>query len=607
MALPAVNFPTLGWQVIDWIEAYLCHGPGDVQGDDIQIDDEIALFIAWAYRIWPKGHQRAGRRLVHRAILSRPKGRAKSEIAGALDCAEALGPVRFAGWDAAGEPVGAPVRYPFVRIMATEEDQAGNTYDNVTFMLTEGEAANEYAIDLGRTPETSTRIYIKEPGGGEIVPSSSGDASKDGGKESKATADETHLYILKKHRGMYRTVARNTGKRREAEPWMLDTTTAFAPGERSIAEVAAEKYAHMPVEEAVVKHGVLYDHRQGPEPKRFGDDRSLIKAMREAYGPAADWMDFPRIVNIIRDAEDPEEEAYRYYLNRPRAAASHWLVPTEIKAVIGEVGWKPNDPITLGFDGSENDDHTALKACNEAGDLFTIGVWTPNGDDLGWRDEVDEAVRWAFETFDVVRAYKDPAKWGGEVTRWAAAFGSPPVVEFWTGGRSEAKMAVATGALRTEVRLAALTVDPTPIRTPAITVAPNGTQIEDGIPLVQWHYENARTRKVRIRKEDDTETEDAILVRKERRGSPLKIDSVTSDILARRARDDAMKAGEFEDRRQQFGHASWSGGTGRTAVNRSDYVPCVSCGKPIHPNRHKESVPAPERGRCLKCRRSEGS
>jgi hypothetical protein len=27
-----VTFPTLGWTVIDWIENYLVHGPGDIQG-----------------------------------------------------------------------------------------------------------------------------------------------------------------------------------------------------------------------------------------------------------------------------------------------------------------------------------------------------------------------------------------------------------------------------------------------------------------------------------------------------------------------------------------------------------------------------------------------
>src|ERR1039458_8724095 len=221
MALPPVYFPTLGWGVLDWIAEYLCHGPGDVQGEPwspssstpgLEIDDSEALFICWLYRVWPQDHALAGRRLAHRAIYSRPKGSRKSEIAGALVCAEALGPVRCDGFDAAGDPVGVPVVHPFIRCLATEEEQAGNTYQNVAFMLSERRAADEYQFDIGRSIESSSRVFIQEPGGGEIRPSTSGDASKDGGLESAAVADETHIYVSRQLRAMYRTVARNTGR-----------------------------------------------------------------------------------------------------------------------------------------------------------------------------------------------------------------------------------------------------------------------------------------------------------------------------------------------------------------------------------------------------------
>lgn len=462
MALPPVTFPTLGWQVIDWLEAYLCNGPGDVQGDPLVIDDEEALFLCWAYRVWPQDHSLAGRRLVQRAVYSRPKGRRKSMFAGAIDCVEALGPVRCDGFDTRGEPVGVPVTYPFIRCLATEEEQSGNTYDNVVFMLTEGAAGDEYALDVGLT-----RTFIRERGGGEIVPSTSGSASKDGGKESHSTADETHLYVSPALRSMYRTVARNTGKRKIAEPWMLDTTTAWQPGEHSIAEQAADKYAQLPVEEAVTKRGVLYDHRQGDEPKRFGDDRSLIKAMRPGYGPAAEWTDFDRIVKIIRDAEDPESEAYRYFLNRPRRAASHWLGKEEIATALEDLDVEHGSMICAGFDGSENDDHTALMGCTEAGDVFTIGVWAPSGQGLGWRSDVTAAVDLLHETFTVQRFYGDPAWWIDELGKWAARHGT--VTEFWTGGRAETKMAVATGAWRTAIRHGAR-IDPTPLWTPPLRV-----------------------------------------------------------------------------------------------------------------------------------------
>jgi hypothetical protein len=542
MALPPVSFPTIGWQIVEWIEEYLVHGPGDVQGTAIEIDDEIALHICWLYRVWPQDHRHAGRRLAHRGVLSRPKGRSKSEIAGMLVCAEALGPVRCDGFDANGDPVGVPVTYPFIRCLATEEGQAGNTYDNVYYMLTEGDVVDQYAVDVGLS-----RTFIKEPGGGEIVPSSSGSASKDGGKESFTVADETHLYVSPELRRTYRTVARNTGKRKTAEPMMFDTTTMFAPGERSVAEQAFDRYSQLPTEEALVKHGVLFDHVQGEIPKRFGDNRSLIKAMRPGYGPAAEWTDFDRIVKIVREAEDPEDEAYRYFLNIPRKARSHWVAPDEIKAVLEEFDVEHGSKIAAGFDGSENDDHTALIGCTEAGDLFTIGLWTPTGADIGWRAEVNDAVDWMFAEFEVVRFYADPPWWQEEVGKWAARHLSPPVVEFWTN--VEGKMAVACGALRTAIRRPEgperIRINPAPLRTE--------DQQRDGKRLLQWHFENARTRKVKVKLEDDAE--EAYLIHKERKGSPLKIDGAVASVLARRARDDALKEGAFE--KPVYETASW--------------------------------------------------
>lgn len=532
MPLPPVNFPTLGWQVADWIEAYLCHGPGDVQGDVVRLSDERVLFLCWAYRLHDRDNKAAGRRVIHHAVLSRAKGWAKSEFAGMICCAEALGPVRFDGWDANGDPVGAPVVYPYVRCMATEEEQSGNTYDNVKYMLEEGEAANIYPVDTGLT-----RTYLKGPGGGEIVPSTSGNASKDGGKESFDVADETHLYVTDNLRGMYRTVARNTGKRTGAEPWMLDTTTAWQPGERSIAEMTFEKHGELSVEEAVLKRGVLIDHLQGPEPKRFGDDRSLAKAMREAYGDESDRMDYGRMIRIVRDSEDPEGEGYRYFLNRPRSAISQWLQPEEIKAVLAEFKVPDGAMVTLGFDGSETDDHTALMGCTQDGDIFTIGIWRPQPEDLGWRDEVDAAVEWAFSTFDVKLMYGDPPYFIDYMARWAGKYGRTKVVEFWTN--ADAKMAVATGAMRTAIRKETCRIDPTPMRTEEV--------VENGRSLLQWHFENARTRKVRIKLED--KAEEAWVVRKERPGSPLKIDSVTSAVLARAAADAVTKLDGWKAKR----------------------------------------------------------
>jgi hypothetical protein len=83
---------TLGPQVVSWVEANLVHGPGDVQGQRLELDDERVRFLLGCYEI-----DEPGRRVVRRAVFMRPKGRAKTELAAAVAFAEALGPVRFAG------------------------------------------------------------------------------------------------------------------------------------------------------------------------------------------------------------------------------------------------------------------------------------------------------------------------------------------------------------------------------------------------------------------------------------------------------------------------------------------------------------------------------
>ena len=40
---------SLGYEVIDWIEEYGCHGPGDIQGEPIELDDEMREQIGRAH------------------------------------------------------------------------------------------------------------------------------------------------------------------------------------------------------------------------------------------------------------------------------------------------------------------------------------------------------------------------------------------------------------------------------------------------------------------------------------------------------------------------------------------------------------------------------
>ncbi|MFM6967957.1 MAG: hypothetical protein ACKOWN_03370 [Microbacteriaceae bacterium] len=493
-----MDFPTLGFVVCDWIEAFLVHGPGDVEGEPIVLDEEFTRFICHCYRL-----DELGRRVRKRAVLSRPKGRAKSELAGMLSCVELLGPVRFDGWESDGVPRGRPVRSPFIRNLATEETQVGNTYDNVRAMLThlKSTGGGEFSgLDVGLT----RTLWNKSDG--EIRPSSAGAASKDGGRETFAVADEIHLYVLPELKQMHRTVMRNLAKRKAAEPWMLDTTTMYALGELSVAETTMDK----------PPASILIDHREAPEVDDIYDrsaDPKILAALADVYGPAAEWMDLPRLLEEMRDPEETEGNARRYFLNQRHELGGAFVNPDDWAAMAdATVTETDRDFVVLGFDGSTADDATALVACRISdGHMWALGIWQPAQGDTVDRVAVDEAVRQAFARFDVWRMHADPPHWQDYLDRWSGDIGDDRIVEFWTNSRS--KMGRALERFQTACRERSFT--------------------HDGDSTMAAHIRAARARTVNGH----------LQVGKEHRRSPHKIDATVAAVLAWEARALAVAAG----------------------------------------------------------------
>jgi hypothetical protein len=507
---------SLGYGVIDWLEAKACHGPGDVLGDPLSFDDEVFDFIVDCYEIDPV----TGRRKRSKVVYSAPKGRAKSETAGLVGVAEALGPVRFDGWDANGQPIGRPVRSPFIRALATEEKQSGNTFQNMAFVMGEWGQDNHPDIYGGVKGigdyRSATNIYL--PDGGECRSSSSGAVSKDGGKETFLVPDEAHLYVLPELRQMYATAMRNLGKRKAADPWALITTTACRLGEQSIWEVIEKQWR-----KGELGPEWLIHHREAKGKIDLHDEHQTLRQLREVYGPAMDpetgWMEPERVYRDMMDATicPDEQTAVRYFLNRSMAGSDAWLASDiyERQMLTGVVV-APGSDITLGFDGSLNDDSTVLRGCRMSdGFLFTLGIWEkPDGAaGVGWevpRAEVLDKVRWAYKTYNVIRGYFDPHEWRSDIDTLADEF--PERVIAWATSR-DVQMAGALDRLAADLR--------------------NGTARHDDDRRIANHYRNAYIRhRGQLR-----------LVRKEYPNSPRKIDGVVTDALAYQARADALADG----------------------------------------------------------------
>jgi phage terminase large subunit-like protein len=340
---------TLGPLVVAWIEDNLCHGPGDVQGQAVELDDERVRFILNAYALDDQG-----RRLVRRAVLSRSKGWGKSEFAAMLVCAEALGPVRFAGWDHDGKPLGAPVQAPYIPVVATEEGQAGHIYQAVEFMLREGAISRTPGLDIGLT-----RTFL--PGGGKIQPVTAKASSKEGGRESFAAFDESHLFILPELHHLHETIRRNLAKRKTAQPWSLEVSTMYSPGEDSVAE-QSHAYAQAIAAGKINDPSFLFDHRSGPAEFDFGDDEQLRAALVDAYGEASAWMDVERLLAEARDPMTDESDFMRYFVNVPTKREGGMFVKSSVWNGLTEQGLEipAEASVCLGADGSRTFDTTVV-------------------------------------------------------------------------------------------------------------------------------------------------------------------------------------------------------------------------------------------------------
>lgn len=536
---------SLGWLATWWIETFCVHGPGAVIGQPVRLMDEYTGFIVDCYALDSRG-----RRLYDSAFFSRPKGCNKSGLAADLVMFEAFGPARFAGFAvggetyefmgrtytyAPGEPMGKPVVSPDVRILATEEEQAGNVYAAVYLNLTEETAPLfRYAQAYGLTVN---KKGVLMPSGGSVRPSTSGSASKDGGNETFAVFDETHLYVKPELREMFSTLVRNLEKRRGSTgTWYLETTTMYRPGQDSIAEQTYNA-ADLIEEGRLLVNRQLFDHRWGEikslrdpivpstEESRRWHIENLQHAFREAYGDALEWNDLESLVNGVFNPMRKESDTRRYFLNALTSSTDAWVpveswsarnIITLIKSgeAQGFLAPAAGDMITLGFDGARSNDATALVACRVSDHhLFPLLIREqPDGPEgENWtvdREEFDAEVRRAFARYTVVGFYADPPYWLELVNAWERDFGDELLVHasgsesirYWT--KHTTRIAMSLELLQTAIA--------------------DGTMTHAGHKAMTRHFLNARVWR---RTGGD-------VIGKETKNSVRKIDAAMAGTLA---------------------------------------------------------------------------
>ncbi len=503
------EFPTLGFQVIDWIEAHCVIPDGADMGRPFILTDEQYRFVLQHYRLHPDARHDRKRPsagfVFRRSMLVRPQKWGKGPLSAALICAEAAGPVLFDGWDADGEPVGRPWPTPWIQIAASSEDQTANVYRALLPMIQQGPLTSVI-------PDTGlTRINL--PGGGFIEPVTAEGRSRLGQRITFAVHDEPHSWL--KSNGGWQLA--DTQRRNLAGMGgrSVATTNAWDPAENSDAQRTFE----------AAGPDVLVDY-PNPPTGSFRNKRERAKVLRFVYGDSSvdrgGWVDLDRIEAEVEELAGKGDlaQAERFYGNRVVATSDAYFDAELWEAAADPQQVPDGAMVALGFDGSMYDDWTAIRARWIDGEALygftptfaddTATVWNPA--DFGGeipRGEVQAAVAELFERYQVVRFYLDPELWQSEIDDWAARYG-PKVVVQWPTYRTR-QMAAALERLKTDVAAGNLT--------------------HDADPAMLTHVRNAR----RVRRSG------GIVIGKP--NDHQKIDLAMADALAHEAACDARTAG----------------------------------------------------------------
>ncbi|MEE1835752.1 hypothetical protein [Streptomyces sp. SP17KL33] len=379
-------------------------------------------------------------------IMSQKSG--KGPFAAAIVLAEAAGPTVFAGfaagdevyrchdWDCPcgwvyrygqGEPMGVPQPTPLIQLLATSEDQVANVYRPLTAMVRHG-----HLSALMKPLEGFIRVGAE--GRIDVVTSSA--QSRLGNPITFAIQDETGTYnatnkMIKVAETMRRGLAGMSGR-------SMETTNAYDPSEGSTAQRTHEGSA-----EDVYRY-----FPQAPPTLSYRNKVERRRIHKVVYG------DCPHIDLDAIEAEAAEllesdpAQAERFFGNRLVAGDGAWVETSQwVSRVSDREIPAPSEykllkvPIVLGFDGSDSDDWTGIRA--ETMDGFqwtpTYGpskrptVWNPA--DWGGqvpRLEVDAAVSELFAKYDVKLMYCDPPYWETEVDQWAERYGERRVIRWYT-------------------------------------------------------------------------------------------------------------------------------------------------------------------------------
>jgi hypothetical protein len=532
-----VNFPTL-WVAADWIERHCVIPDGENSGEPLQLQDWQLWSFMNHYRVRPDAtpDQRGTAFTNRRSQVIGPQKAGKSPFQAAHVCVEAVGPVLFAGWATTGRetykcsdhgcPCGWVYRYekgdpmgrlwptPLIQITATSEDQAGNIYDALRPMIVNG-PLSDVITKVGEE-------FIRLPNGGRIDVVTSSATSRLGQRVTFVPQDETGIWTAQN--GMIKVATTQRRGLAGMAGRSVEITNPWDPAEQSVAQQSWESQ----------RPDIFKFWRQPPAALSYRNkkDRAQIHAYVYRGSP---WVDLDAIeAEAAELLEKDPAQAERFFGNRVVAGAGSFLPAALWEKTETDHVVPAGAQIAIGFDGSDSDDWTAIRAV----ELETLHRFTPTyGPDsrptywnpAEWegsipRDEVNAAIDELCSRYNVTRAYCDPPDWRTEIGDWSLKYGDKVFIEWPTY-----RLVAMHAALERNV-----------------TDLASGRSSHDNDPVAALHYSNSRK-----------------LARSAQRyvigkaSQKQKIDIAMADSLGYEAACDAIAAGALNVKKKKSRVVGW--------------------------------------------------
>ena len=490
--------PSYGGLVADWIETFLAHGEGDVLGKPVKLDPFQRYILTRKYEYDPHTL-----RLLHdQVFVGLPKGNAKTELFGDDAVTRLVSPF-------------AP-HSPNIVLSAAGWAQTKRLFNAGSLALSGGLLREIFARAI-----FEDRITVPgKPGVLSRIAAVAG--TNDGGLESDHYADEIHELVSERQERTWLVMGNSLAKRNPVVtlPGGIRVTghqqSGITTGGSSMDSLAGRLYSKgvRLAKGEEVDPRFLFLWWEADDSWDLGTEEGLLGAILQANPAAGSFLSIENLVDRFGDVA--LHEFMRYHLNRWVAAPDSWITyetwlawarPDITPEMSVDDRWPPEGTeIGLGFDGSKSRDSTSLQGHTRDDYSFEIQSWDRPLRNPDWRvprGEVDEAVAMAMNRWKVVRFHPDPPRWEREVEDWETKYTDEIVVRFETDVVQ--RMAPAVGHFE-EAVLA-------------------GTMTNDGTEASARHIGNARARETRW----------GIVIEKEHKDSPRRIDRAVAKVLAREA------------------------------------------------------------------------